>query len=238
MPGEFYTFEEVLKELQIDEKELRKMISQGEIHAFRDAAGMKFKKADVERVKKARETEPTIILTDSDAEIKMPSEEELVVDEGAKGKETVMDIDVFETEEMPTLVRPPAAPGKAVGKEPEAETIPTVPLEKADEGAPTVAEPVRRGRRAAKAEEEFETISPARVGSGRISRSARLRMLQLKRKKSHIIWTVILFITVIFVLMSGPFIFNEMRSVSPQYAVDLSDKVRGLADWFFSFRKD
>jgi len=234
MPGEFYTSEEILKELQIDDKELRRLISQGELRAYRDAAGLKFRKADVERLKKGRETEPTIILTDSDAEISLPSEEELLVDEGAKGRETVLDIDVFETEEMPTVIKPPEP------KEP-AETIPTVPLERAEpaieEGAATVTDRGRRVPRAAKAQEEFETVSPARVGSGRISRSARLRLLQLKRKKSHIVWTVLLLVTTIFILMSGPFIFNEMRSVTPKYAVDLSDNVRGLADWFFSLTK-
>jgi hypothetical protein len=235
MPGEFYTSEEALKELQIDDKELKRLISQGELRAYRDAAGLKFRKADVERLKKGRETEPTIILTDSDAEISLPSEEELLVNEGAKERETVLDIDVFETEEMPTVIKPPAP------EEPAAETIPAVPLQKAEptieEGAATVAAAGRRVPPAAKAEEEFETVSPARVGSGRISRSARLRLLQLKRKKSHIVWTVLLLMTTIFILMLGPFIFNEMRSVAPKYAMDLSDNVRGLADWFFSITK-
>jgi hypothetical protein len=224
MPGEFFTFKEVLQELQIDQNELQRLITQGEIRAYRDASGLKFKDEDVARLKKARETEPTVILTDSDAAISLPSEEELIVEEGAKGKGTVLDVGGLETEEIPTIIKPPA--GEEAPK-------PAEEIEPVVEVAPTVVAKVA----AAKEVDEFETIGPTRVGSGRISRSARLRLLQMKRKKSHIIWTVLIFITTIFILMSAPFILNEMRSTTPKYAVDLSDNVRGLADWIFSLTK-
>src|SRR2546423_1512244 len=69
MAIEYMSFEDVLAELQIDEEELKKLVSQGELRGFRDGLSMKFKKDDVLNLKQGRETEPTIILTDSDAQL-------------------------------------------------------------------------------------------------------------------------------------------------------------------------
>jgi hypothetical protein len=46
---DFYSFERVLKELQLEEEELKRLVSEGEIRAFRDQDTMKFKKEEVER---------------------------------------------------------------------------------------------------------------------------------------------------------------------------------------------
>lgn len=60
--AEYFSFEDVLSELQLDEDELKRMVSEGELRAFRDENKMKFRKDDVESLKKGRVTEPTIIL--------------------------------------------------------------------------------------------------------------------------------------------------------------------------------
>ncbi|MHC4859657.1 MAG: helix-turn-helix domain-containing protein [Planctomycetota bacterium] len=46
--GEFYTFEEVTKQLDIDEQKLKRLVSEGEIRAFREGDEMKFKKSDID----------------------------------------------------------------------------------------------------------------------------------------------------------------------------------------------
>lgn len=46
--GEFYTFEEVLGQLNIDEGKLKRLVSEGEIRAFREGDEMKFKKTDID----------------------------------------------------------------------------------------------------------------------------------------------------------------------------------------------
>lgn len=46
--GEFYTFDEVLKNLHIDEQKLKRLVSEGEIRAFREGDEMKFKKSDID----------------------------------------------------------------------------------------------------------------------------------------------------------------------------------------------
>jgi len=241
MADDFYTFEEVLHELQIDEEELKRLVSQGELRGFRDGASMKFRQDDVESLKKGRETEPTIILTDSDAEISLPSDQDLVVDEEARERETVLNMDVFDTEELPTLE------GDDEGGLDMTEAIPAPTpapiIEDVDEGAATIidatAPPIRQKPADTRAEafggvEDYEAVSATRAGSGRISRSARLRAMQMKRKKSHVIWTVMIFFTTIFVIWPGPFLFNTIRNVTPQYAVDMADKFRGIADWFMN----
>src|SRR5687767_15825780 len=69
-----------MKELELGEEELKRMVSEGELRAFRDENKMKFKKEDVESLKKGRITEPTIILPST------PSSETT--------EETVLDLDI------------------------------------------------------------------------------------------------------------------------------------------------
>ncbi len=51
MSEEFYSFDKALRDLQMDEEELKRLISEGEIRAFRDEAGMKFRREDVESLR-------------------------------------------------------------------------------------------------------------------------------------------------------------------------------------------
>ena len=46
--GEFYTFDEVIGQLSIDEQKLKRLVSEGEIRAFREGDEMKFKKSDID----------------------------------------------------------------------------------------------------------------------------------------------------------------------------------------------
>lgn len=59
MAEDFLSFEEVLKELQMQEGELRGMVSQGKLRAFRDENTLKFRRADVEKLREERSTVPT-----------------------------------------------------------------------------------------------------------------------------------------------------------------------------------
>lgn len=89
--AKYMTFEDVLAELQIDEDELKKLVSQGELRGFRDGRSMKFKTDDVLNLKQGRETEPTIILTDSDQEMGIAeSSDELILEDSTS--DTVINI--------------------------------------------------------------------------------------------------------------------------------------------------
>jgi excisionase family DNA binding protein len=52
--GEFYSFDEVLKRLKIDEQRLKKLVSEGEIRAFREGSEMKFRKSDIDTLDKTK----------------------------------------------------------------------------------------------------------------------------------------------------------------------------------------
>lgn len=53
MAEEYYSFEKALEELNLKEEDLKRLVSEGEIRAFRDEDKMKFKKADVDKLKSA-----------------------------------------------------------------------------------------------------------------------------------------------------------------------------------------
>jgi hypothetical protein len=48
---DYYSFEEVLKNLKLEEDQLKRLVSAGEIRAFRDKDTMRFKAEDVDRLK-------------------------------------------------------------------------------------------------------------------------------------------------------------------------------------------
>jgi excisionase family DNA binding protein len=48
--GEFYTFDEVLRQLNIDENRLKRLVSEGEIRAFREGDQMKFKRSEIDNL--------------------------------------------------------------------------------------------------------------------------------------------------------------------------------------------
>src|SRR4029077_10315216 len=48
---QFYSFEEALRELRLKEEELRRLVSEGEIRAFREGDTMKLRRSDVENLR-------------------------------------------------------------------------------------------------------------------------------------------------------------------------------------------
>lgn len=59
---DFLSFDKALKELKLKDEELRRLVSEGEIRAFRDGERMKFRREDVDRLKK--DTGKTIQFTE------------------------------------------------------------------------------------------------------------------------------------------------------------------------------
>jgi len=99
---EYYSFDRVLSELAMGEGELKRLVSEGEIRAFRDEDKMKFKKSDIEGLKKGRMTEPTIILPsgggDDESELDDESSEVLLVEDDTS--ETLLDIDELDDDDF------------------------------------------------------------------------------------------------------------------------------------------
>jgi hypothetical protein len=55
-------FTQALAELQMSEAELQNLIQRGDLRAFRSGGTVKFRRADIDMIKKERATEPTIII--------------------------------------------------------------------------------------------------------------------------------------------------------------------------------
>ncbi|MDF1663990.1 MAG: FHA domain-containing protein [Planctomycetota bacterium] len=84
-------FDGAMSDLEIDELELKKLVSQGELRGFRDGRSMKFKRDDLLNLKQGRETEPTVILTDSDQAMRIAeSSDELILEDSTS--DTVINI--------------------------------------------------------------------------------------------------------------------------------------------------
>lgn len=60
--GDMLDFSQVQAELQISEAELQNLIARGDLRAFRAGGTMKFRREDVDSLKRERATEPTIII--------------------------------------------------------------------------------------------------------------------------------------------------------------------------------
>ena len=125
---EFFSFEEALNQLNLKEEELKRLVSEGEIRAFREGDTMKLRRADVENLKKEL----------------MPGE---VVDMGGAGEDLVFedDLEVEETgmateqiAEMDTLLEEGVEDVGEVALEEE-------PVEEEEAEPVAAAAPVRRG---------------------------------------------------------------------------------------------
>ena len=88
--GEFYSFDEVLRQLNIDENRLKRLVSEGEIRAFREGGAMKFKRTEIDglagRTGRGSQTSETSL-----TEISLEDDSQPTVDVGAGEGETLSD---------------------------------------------------------------------------------------------------------------------------------------------------
>jgi hypothetical protein len=103
MAIEYYSFEQVLSELNMDEEALKRLVSEGQIRAFRDQNRMKFRKDDIDMLKKGNKAEDVVILPESAAQPIDDTEQDLVVmDTG--NEETMLDLEGFDLVEEDSSV--------------------------------------------------------------------------------------------------------------------------------------
>jgi hypothetical protein len=62
MAKDMLDFQSALAELQMSEAELQNLIARGDLRAFRSGGTMKFRKSDIDGLRRERATEPTIII--------------------------------------------------------------------------------------------------------------------------------------------------------------------------------
>lgn len=127
---EFYNFEEALDALRLKEEELKRLVSEGEIRAFRDGDTMRLRRADVENLKQELDAGEVVDLGGGGEELVF--EDDADFDEAGMATEEISDMDTLleedvddvgeiDLEEAPAAAPRRTAPRAAVAAAPEAE---------------------------------------------------------------------------------------------------------------------
>jgi len=162
---DYYSFDEVLNDLKLEEDELKRLVSAGEIRAFRDKNTMRFKAEDVARLRGARGTPEDLELDDLELELDdavaaepvaelgsettiesidlgdAPASEELVLEESSVSGEVIEIGGDAETAPEVIEVAParPARPAGGARKAAKAAAAPAEPVEAITEGGAMLA---------------------------------------------------------------------------------------------------
>ncbi len=78
-----YSWDDVLRELQIEDQELKELISDGEIQVYKEQGAMKFDKDEIDEYKNARQVDMTIVVEKHDQEPEVMPEEIMEIHEPA-----------------------------------------------------------------------------------------------------------------------------------------------------------
>ena len=103
---DYYSFDEVLNDLKLEEDELKRLVSAGEIRAFRDKNTMRFKAEDVARLRGQRVTPQDAELGDLELEL----EDEVDLGAPAAAESAVESIDLGDVSGGDELVLEESSP--------------------------------------------------------------------------------------------------------------------------------
>ncbi len=131
---EFYSFDEALDELRLKEEELKRLVSEGEIRAFRDGDTMKLRRQDVESLRAELSGGEVVDLGESTEELVF--EDDTDTQEAGMATQAIADVD--------TLVD-------------EVEDVGELDLEEAEEEVAPRGRTARRAPAAVVVEEQGET---------------------------------------------------------------------------------
>ena len=90
---DFFSFDEALSELRLKEEELKRLVSEGEIRAFREGETMKLRKGDVEALRGELGGSEVVDLGEPSEEIVF--EDDSMVDEAGMATEEISDVDTI-----------------------------------------------------------------------------------------------------------------------------------------------
>lgn len=95
---EFFSFEEALDELRLKEEELKRLVSEGEIRAFREGETMRLRRTDVETLRSELSGGEVVDLGDSSEELVF--EDDLELDAPGMATEEIADMDTLLDDEI------------------------------------------------------------------------------------------------------------------------------------------
>jgi excisionase family DNA binding protein len=207
--GEFFTFDEVLKRLHIDETKLKRLVSEGEIRAFREGDQMKFRRADVENLDLtgARSEEETGVI-DLSAGKKGDSEtltDDLIFDEGD-------DLDLSSAEA-----------GMATAEISSQDTF-------VDENVGMSTEPIKAGD----VDDRTEAVAPAAAGKkGAVAAAPARRPARVAvEEPKDTMWAVVMTLSAVTMILAM-FVVLGARDLNVP-GRSSSDMAKKIADWFYS----
>jgi excisionase family DNA binding protein len=202
--GEFYTFDEVLKHLNINANKLKRLVSEGEIRAFREGDEMKFKRGDIDHLDLTGGDETTALdFAEAEAESSETLTDDLIFDEGDE-----LELD---TDEAGMATAEITSEDTFVDEEPIG--MSTEPLDfSADE-----------------VEEDIEEIEEIPMGGARRPAAgsrpaARARYAEAEVSES-IVWPIVLVLSGLLLLLGG-FVVVSLIQGEP------NDLTQGLGRWF------
>ncbi len=100
---EFFSFDEALHELRLKEEELKRLVSEGEIRAFRDGETMKLRRTDVETLRSELSGGEVVDLGEAGEELVFEDDTDLdagMATEEISEADTILDDDVEEVGEL------------------------------------------------------------------------------------------------------------------------------------------
>ena len=112
MADDFFSFDEALDELKLKEEELKRLVSEGEIRAFRKGDTMKLRRADVETLRAELDGD-LVDLGDTVDELVFEDETDLAADTGMATQELDVETLVDDVEEVAELELDDIAPAKS-----------------------------------------------------------------------------------------------------------------------------
>ena len=90
---EFYSFDEALKQLRLKEDELKRLVSEGEIRAFREGETMKLRRSDVESLRSELSGGEVVDLGDVKEELVF--EDDAVLEEAGMATQEISDVETI-----------------------------------------------------------------------------------------------------------------------------------------------
>jgi excisionase family DNA binding protein len=90
---EFYSFDEALKQLRLKEEELKRLVSEGEIRAFREGETMKLRRSDVESLRSELSGGEVVDLGDVKEELVF--EDDAALEEAGMATQEISDVETI-----------------------------------------------------------------------------------------------------------------------------------------------
>jgi len=122
---DFFSFDEALSELRLKEDELKRLVSEGEIRAFREGETMKLRKGDVEALRNELGGGEVVDLGEPSEEIVF--EDDNLADEAGMATEEISDVDTIIEDDIEDVgeieIEAPAAPAALRRSTPRSATV-------------------------------------------------------------------------------------------------------------------